>query len=86
MMAADLIDKLKAEGWFQRFTASGFRLQEATENYRMLGFEIKTVPIKELEQNGCTVCFEDESDDTVMIFTREKPAAQVDDLYDDSDE
>ncbi len=85
-MAEDLIDKLKSEGWVQQFTASGPHLQEAVENYRMLGFEIKTVPVKELSQSGCTVCFEDENDDTVMIFTRKNPAAHVDDLHDDSDE
>ena len=72
-MGDESIDKLKSEGWVQRFTASGPRLQEAIENYRMLGYEVKTIPIKELDLNGCTVCFEDESDDTVMIFTRKKP-------------
>ncbi len=72
-MTADSVDKLKSEGWVQRFTSSGPRLQEAIENYRMLGYEVKTIPIKELDWNGCTVCFEDESDDTVMIFTRKKP-------------
>jgi len=71
-MAADSIDKLKSEGWVQRFTASGSRLQEAIENYYMLGYEVKTIPVKELDLNGCAVCFEGESDDTVMIFTREK--------------
>ena len=72
-MAADSVDKLKSEGWVQQFTASGPRLQEAIENYRELGFEVKTIPVKELDSDSCTVCFEDESDDTVMIFTREKP-------------
>ena len=71
-MAADSVDKLKSEGWVQQFTASGPRLQEAIENYRMLGYEVKTIPIKELGGNGCTICFEDESDDTVVIFTRKK--------------
>ena len=70
----DLLDKLKAEGWTQRFTASGARLQEAIEDYRTLGFEVKTVPVKELGGDGCTVCFEDENDATEMIFTREDSA------------
>jgi len=86
MMGAGLIDKLKAEGWVQQFTASGPRLQEAIENYEMLGFEVKTVPVKEDIESDCTVCFDDENDDTMMIFTRKTPAAQADDLYDDSDE
>jgi hypothetical protein len=71
-MEADSVDKLKAEGWIQRFTASGTRLEEAIENYRMLGYEVKTIPVKELGEDGCTVCFEDENDETVMIFTRKK--------------
>jgi len=69
-MVSDLADKLKSEGWVQQFTASGPRLQEAIENYETLGFEVKTVPVTELDQNGCTACFEDENDATMMIFTR----------------
>ncbi|UCD93879.1 MAG: hypothetical protein JSU69_08915 [Candidatus Zixiibacteriota bacterium] len=71
-MEANSGDKLQAEGWVQRFTASGARLEEAIENYRMLGYEVRTIPVKELGEDGCTVCFEDESDETVMIFTRKK--------------
>jgi len=69
-MTSNLIDKLKAKGWTRQFTASGVRLEEALENYRMLGFEVKTIPIGELGCEGCTICFEDESDASVMIFTR----------------
>ena len=72
-MGSELIDKLTSEGWVQQFTASGPRLQEAIENYEMLGFEVKTVPVSELGLNGCTVCFDDKNDATVMIFTR-KPS------------
>jgi len=72
-MGHGLSEKLRSEGWTQQFTASGSRLDEAIENYRMLGFEVKTVPVKDLELEGCTVCFDNEKDDTVMIFTR-KPA------------
>ena len=71
-MDANSGDKLKSEGWVQQFNASGPRLQEAIENYRMLGFEVRTIPVKELNQNGCTICFEDKNDETVMIFTRKK--------------
>ena len=71
-MGSELADKLKAEGWIQQFTASGPRLEEAIENYQMLGFEVKTVPVRELGQNGCTVCFDDENDATMMIFTRKQ--------------
>jgi hypothetical protein len=71
-MAAESVDKLLAEGWVQQFTASGPRLEEAIENYLELGFEVKTVPVKDLNLDGCTVCFDDENDVTVMIFTRNK--------------
>ena len=71
-MASELVEKLKAEGWIERFTASGARLQEAIEAYRELEHEVKTVPVRELELEGCTSCFDDPTDETVMIFTREK--------------
>ena len=82
-MRENLMDKLTSEGWVQQFTASGTRLTEAMENYRMLGFEVMAVPVKELELDGCTVCFEDNSDETVMIFTRKKSSGQGagDDLF-----
>jgi len=74
------VDRLKSEGWIQQFSASGPRLQEAIENYRTLGFEVRTIPVKELDLEGCTVCFDDENDDTVMIFTRKIDASQSDEL------
>jgi hypothetical protein len=45
-MATNPIDRLKSEGWIQQFSASGSRLEEAIENYRMLGFEVKTLPLR----------------------------------------
>lgn len=69
-MGSELADKLKAEGWIEQFTASGQRLQEAVENYEELGFEVKTIPVKELDLGGCTECFDDPNDRTMMIFTR----------------
>jgi hypothetical protein len=71
-MASNLADKLKSEGWTEQFTASGPRLQEAVENYEALGLEVKTVPIRELELEGCTECFDDPNDQTMMIFTRKR--------------
>ena len=72
MIMSEAIEKLKANGWNPQFTASGPRLDEAIENYEMLGFEVKTVPVLELDCGDCSVCFEDENDKTVMIFTRKK--------------
>lgn len=80
-MKIGLLDKLKAEGWKQQFSASGARLEEALDNYRHLGFEIKTVPMRELECDGCTICFDDESDDSVMIFTRKAADQPGDELF-----
>ncbi len=61
---------LSKEGWKQQFSTSGERLQEALENYRALGLEVKTVPLKELNCDGCTLCFDNDADETMMIFTR----------------
>ncbi len=80
-MGIELINKLKADGWQQRFSASGDKLEEAVENYKWLGFETKTVPIKELGCDGCTVCFDDENDDLMMIFTIKIKTGQDDELF-----
>ena len=60
------------EGWQQQFSASGERLNEAIENYKILGFEVKTVLMRELDPEGCSECFKDKNDQTMMIFTRKK--------------
>lgn len=75
-MSSELVDKLKAEGWVERFTASGTRVQEAIETYRELGLQTKAVPVNQLGLNGCTTCFDDPADQTVMIFTRDEPASE----------
>ena len=82
-MAFDIIETLRGEGWEPRFSASGSRLDEAIENYKNLGYEIKTVPIKELIADGCKICFDDESDQSSMIFTRKSGDAKNDDLFDE---
>jgi hypothetical protein len=71
-MGSELADRLRAEGWLERFTASGVRLKEAVESYRELGLEVKTVPVNQLGLNACTTCFDDPADQTMMIFTREQ--------------
>lgn len=84
-MDNELFNKLIAEGWQRRSTASGERLKEAIENYRWLGFEVRAIPIKELGCDGCTVCFDDESDTTMMIFTLKTGAGHNDELFADND-
>jgi len=69
-MKTDILNKMIAEGWQQRFSASGARLHEAITNYNELGFEVKTIPMKELTGDGCAVCLDEENDDTMMLFTR----------------
>ncbi len=85
-MGSVLINKLKAEGWRQQFSASGERLKEAVSNYAWLGFEVKTVPISELGCDGCTVCFGDENDDNAVIFTRKIKKNQNSELLPDDDD
>ena len=82
-MADDLLNKLSSKGWQKQFSASGARLREAVDNYRKLGFEVITIPAKELVNDGCSVCFDDESDEMVMIFTRKTDAKIKDELYND---
>ncbi len=84
MTETSLQDKLKAEGWRQQFTASGARLEEAVNNYRSLGFEVKTVPVKELGGDGCTICFDDENDVSMMIFTRKAGDRPSNELFSDN--
>jgi len=80
-MGTDLIERLKSEGWVPRFTASGARLREAIENYRQLGFEVKSIAAKELAGDGCTECFEDENERIEMIFTKTIEKPEQDDLF-----
>lgn len=84
MTETSLQDKLKAEGWKQQFTASGVRLEEAVNNYRFLGFEVKAVPVKELSKDGCTICFHDENDVSMMIFTRKTSGQESNELFSDN--
>lgn len=82
-MTFDIIESLRNEGWEPRFSASGPRLDEAVENYGNLGFEVKTIPVKELIADGCKICFDDESDQSAMIFTRKTGDGEKDDLFDE---
>ncbi len=79
-MAADSTNSLRTSGWTERFTASGERLQEAIDNYRALGFLVKTIPAEELAGNGCTECFTGEHDTTELIFTKPASPPEADDV------
>ena len=52
---------LAGDGWTRRFTAIGFRLEEATALYRSLGFEIRLEPadagaVEARDPSGCAQC------------------------------
>jgi len=79
-MVSELIKKLISEGWEKRFTASGDKLREAIENYEWLGFEVKAIPARELGCGECTNCFDDQSDNSMMIFTRQKGGRNSEDI------
>ena len=82
-MTYDILNKMKNDGWQLRFSASGGRLEEAVNNYKSLGFDVKTVLIKELGNDGCSICFDNESDNSAMIFTRKESNAESNGLFDD---
>jgi hypothetical protein len=71
-MSSEIQKKLESEGWQARFTASGIRLQEAVDNYNELGFEVKCILVRELDPDGCSECFKDPNDQTMMLFTRKR--------------
>lgn len=84
-MSNEQIEQLKARGFRLQFTASGKKLADAIEEYRALGFDVRTIPVKDLAGDGCSVCFDDENDRTEMIFTKKVSASLDDGLYDVND-
>jgi hypothetical protein len=57
-MNTDLRDRLLAEGWEERFSAAGGRLEETAELYRSLGYEVRIEDVVESAATGaCTSCF-----------------------------
>ena len=58
-MNPGLRDRLLADGWEERFSAAGDRLQETAEYYRALGFEVRVEdPADVAAEDGCTTCFD----------------------------
>ena len=57
-MNTTLRDRLLAEGWEERFSAAGARLEETAELYRSLGYEVRIEDVVESAADGaCTSCF-----------------------------
>jgi len=72
-MKTDLRERLLAEGWEERFSAAGGRLEEAAEFYRSLGFEVRIEDVAEsASADACTSCFgvAGAEGPVGMIFTR----------------
>jgi len=85
--ASELRNRLRAEGWEERFSAAGTRLEEAAEHYRSLGYEVRIEGIVESAEDGaCTSCFGVVGADgpVGVIFTRGGIAAAQpeEDLFD----
>lgn len=57
-MDEDLRRRLLAEGWEERFSASGGRLEEMAAYYRSLGYDVRIEGVSAVAEAGaCTNCF-----------------------------
>lgn len=66
--------ELVGEGWTKQFCATGSRIQEATELYESMGFEVLLEPVR-VEDLGCSECLEGPAaplSDCSVIYTRPK--------------
>lgn len=66
-------EDLIAEGWEERFSASGRRLDEVVSYYRSLGYEVKVVELEEAaEDDSCIACFSGSGVEgpVGLVFTR----------------
>jgi hypothetical protein len=81
-MDTDLRRRLLAEGWEERFSASGSRLDETAEYYRSLGYDVRIEGVADVACEGsCTTCFAQPFADgpSGVIFTRPNAAPRSDD-------
>lgn len=72
-MDAPLRRRLLDEGWEERFSASGSRLDEAATYYRELGYEVRIEDVADVASVvTCTQCFTVPGADgpTGVLFTR----------------
>ena len=84
---AELRRELLADGWEERFGASGARLEEATAFYRSLGYEVRVELLNEVAAPGsCTQCFSVPGAEgpAGIIFTRAGviPSLEEEELFD----
>ena len=89
-MDTDLRRRLLDEGWEERFSASGSRLQETADYYRSLGYEVRIEGLVDVADDGsCTACFAQPLADgpAGVIFTRGRVGSrgEEDELFGDED-
>jgi hypothetical protein len=89
-MEDDLRRRLLEEGWEERFSASGPRLQETADYYRSLGYEVRIEdPADVAGEGSCTTCFAQPLADgpAGVIFTRGSAGSrpEEDGLFGDED-
>lgn len=57
-MNTSLRERLLAEGWEERFSAAGARLEETVELYRSLGYDVRVEDVvASAAADACTSCF-----------------------------
>lgn len=77
-MSTDVRERLLAEGWEERFSAAGARLEETADLYRSLGYEVRIEDFVESAADGaCTSCFgvAGAEGPVGVIFTRARAAS-----------
>jgi hypothetical protein len=84
-VSGTLREQLVAEGWQERFSAAGPRLQEAADYYESLGYEVRVEDLLDTAADeACTTCFVGDGIEgrVGVIFTRgERAAVPDDDLF-----
>lgn len=86
MMDASLRQRLLDDGWEERFSASGARLEELAAYYRSLGYEVRIEGLVDVASGvTCTQCFTVPGTDgpTGVLFTRvaAAPLLEEEDLF-----
>jgi len=82
-MARDSLPVIGPRKWEKRFIIDSARAAEAARLYRSIGFEVRTQPVRNLEELKCTDCFSTE-DELVEVWTR-PPAGKRDKGSDQED-
>jgi hypothetical protein len=85
-MDSKLRQRLIADGWEERFSASGDRLDEVAVYYRSLGYEVRIEGLADVASGvTCTQCFTVPGADgpTGVLFTRvaAAPLLEEEDLF-----